>query len=146
MTPLFFRHRARRRGGVNFPAGPDGKTAEIYEPPYLFTGTPRPKIGLAPSAVPYDTQFNVILAKVPTLTLPDIAKVTLVRPGSPTHWFDSDQRFISLSFASQGSNTLKVTSPLNGNIAPPGYYMLFVITDDGVPSKATWIKLATSLT
>ena len=30
----------------------------------------------------------------------------------------------------------------NGNIAPPGYYMLFLLDSAGVPSKARFIQLS----
>jgi len=35
-----------------------------------------------------------------------------------------------------------VTAPPNGNIAPPGYYMLFALTSAGVPSVATFVHLS----
>ena len=69
----------------------------------------------------------------------DIASVALIRPGTPTHAFDMDQRFVGLSFTA-GSGVLNVTAPPNGNIAPPGYYMLFVLNSAGVPSVARFVK------
>lgn len=120
--------------------GIDGESAEIFRPPYLYTGTPTPKIGYAPRRVGYNTQFNVTLAKGP-LTTADIDKVTLIRPASVTHWLDQDQHFLSLSVTVQTPDTMRVTSPANANLAPPGYYMLFVVTDAGVPSVASWIQL-----
>jgi hypothetical protein len=36
---------------------------------------------------------------------------------------------------------LTLTAPPNGNIAPPGYYMLFVVNSAGVPSVAAFVKL-----
>jgi Domain of unknown function (DUF1929) len=33
-----------------------------------------------------------------------------------------------------GVGVLTVTAPPNGNIAPPGYYMLFLVNNSGVPS------------
>ena len=71
----------------------------------------------------------------------DITKIAFLRPTLVTHGFDSDQRFLSLEFTVQPPDTLVVTSPLNANYAPPEYYMLFVVTNDGVPSKASWIEL-----
>ena len=41
-----------------------------------------------------------------------------------------------------GAGTLTLTSPPNGTIAPPGYYMLFLLDSAGVPSKAQFIKLS----
>src|SRR5262249_61026862 len=36
---------------------------------------------------------------------------------------------------------LPFTSPPNGNIAPPGYYMLFLLDSTGVPSIAQFTQL-----
>ena len=124
-------------GGVKLGPGvsPDAETAEIYEPPYLHTGNRRPVISSAPSSVQYGCQF--LVSASPTA---DIARVTLVRPGSPSHWFDSDQRFIDLGQPTVVSGKLLVDAPTNANLAPPGYYMLFVIDNLGVPSVAKWIR------
>ena len=51
---------------------------------------------------------------------------------------------MGLSFTA-GSGLLNVTAPPNGNIAPPGYYMLFVLNTAGVPSVARFVKLSTSV-
>ena len=40
---------------------------------------------------------------------------------------------------------LNVTAPPNGNIAPPGYYMLFILNAAGVPSVARFVQLSTSI-
>ena len=40
-----------------------------------------------------------------------------------------------------GSGSLTVTAPPNSNIAPPGYYMLFLINNNGVPSVASFVLL-----
>ena len=36
---------------------------------------------------------------------------------------------------------MTVTAPPNGNIAPPGYYMLFILNNSGVPSVASFVQL-----
>ena len=51
-----------------------------------------------------------------------------------------DQRFVGLSFTAN-SGALIVTAPPNGNIAPPGYYMLFLVDSSGVPSVARFVQL-----
>ena len=58
-----------------------------------------------------------------------------MRPGSSTHAFDMDQRLVGMNFTA-GSGTLTVTAPPNAKIAPPGYYMLFLLNGAGVPSVA----------
>jgi hypothetical protein len=32
--------------------------------------------------------------------------------------------------------------PQNRNLAPPGWYMLFLVDNNGVPSVARWIQVA----
>jgi hypothetical protein len=79
-------------------------------------------------------------------------KVVLVRPGSVTHAVDFEQRVERLQIQAQtnlgpcqpgGWTRFSVTvgTPLNGNDAPPGYYMMFALTDGGVPSVAAFVKL-----
>ena len=71
----------------------------------------------------------------------DIASVVLVRPGAPTHAFDMEQRLVGLSYT-VGLGLLNVTAPPNSNIAPPGYYMLFIVNTAGVPSVASFVQLS----
>src|SRR5438132_9192321 len=74
-----------------------------------------------------------------------ISSVVLIRPGSATHASDMEQRLIGLCGATSpctvSNNTLSLTTPPNGSIAPPGYYMLFLLDSAGVPSKASFIQL-----
>jgi Domain of unknown function (DUF1929)/PKD domain len=65
----------------------------------------------------------------------------LMRNGAVTHAFDMDQRYVGLSFTA-GAGVLNVTGPPNGNIAPPGYYMLFILNSAGVPSVATIVQVS----
>jgi len=48
-----------------------------------------------------------------------------------------------LSFTT-GSGRLTVSEPPNSNIAPPGYYMLFLVNKAGTPSIASWVKVSGS--
>jgi hypothetical protein len=117
---------------------------EIYSPAYLFNtdGTPalRPTIASVPlDAIGYGATFAV---STPDAT--DISSVVLVRPGTPTHAFDMDQRLVGLSFT-PGAGLLNVTAPPTGNIAPPGYYMLFVLNGAGVPSVARFVRIGGGL-
>ena len=130
--------------GGNPQRGNYERRLEIYSPAYLFNGdgsaAARPAItGLTPDTVGYGASFQV-----QTPNAADIASVVLVRPGTPTHAFDMDQRLVGLSFTA-GSGLLNVTAPPNGNIAPPGYYMLFVLNSAGVPSVARFVKVSASV-
>ena len=114
---------------------------EVYSPAYLFnadnTPAQRPTITDVPAgAIGYGSSFQV-----QTPDAASIGSVVLIRPGTPTHAFDMDQRMVRLSFTT-GTGTLDVVAPPNGNIAPPGYYMLFVLNSAGVPSVARFVRLA----
>jgi len=82
----------------------------------------RPTIGAnAPGGITYGAPFSV-----PTPDAANIASVVLMKPGSVTHSFDMDQRYVGLTFTA-GSGSLTVTGPPNSNVAPPAYYMLFLV-------------------
>ena len=113
---------------------------EIYSPAYLFnsdgTAATRPTVtGLSSGEVPFGSTFQVF-----TPNAASISSVVLIRPGAATHAFDMDQRLVKMNFTA-GASVLDVTAPPNGNIAPPGYYMLFVLNSAGVPSIASWVHL-----
>jgi hypothetical protein len=113
---------------------------EVYSPPYLFTSTgaraARPSIAGAPSTVGYGAAFSV---QTPNAT--DVASAVLIRPGSSTHAYDFDQRVVGLTFIRE-NGTLTVTAPPNPGVAPPGYYMLFLLNSAGVPSIARFVQLS----
>ena len=113
---------------------------EIYSPAYLFnadgSAATRPSITGAPSAaIGYGSAFQL-----QTPDAANISSVVLMRPGAPTHAFDMEQRLVGLSFTA-GSGVLNVTAPPNSNIAPPGYYMLFLLNNASVPSVAQFVEL-----
>lgn len=112
----------------------DQKSYQMYSPSYLFKG-PRPTITSAPTSVQYGgTAF------VQTPDAAGIASVSLVRTGSVTHSFDQNARGMQLPFT-RTSDGISVQLPANGNTAPPGYYMLFIVDGNGVPSVAAMTRL-----
>jgi len=114
-----------------------GPNAQIFSPPYLFAGT-RPTIASAPTSAGYgQTVF------VGTPDAASITKVTLLREASVTHTNSMSQSFQSLSFTTT-STGLNVTMPANANIAPPGYYLLFILNSSGVPSVANIVQMSTT--
>jgi len=124
-------------GGGRFNSGTaptDQLSAEIFAPPYLFKG-PRPAITSAPAQLSYGQAFNVSTPSAGT-----IAKVALIAPANVTHTINMNQRYLPLTFTASGGN-LSVTAPANSNLAPPGYYMLFIVDTNGVPSIARFVKL-----
>src|SRR5205814_6882658 len=115
-----------------------GASAEIYSPPYLFKGA-RPTITSAPTNVTYGQSFFV-----GTPDPASIANVTLIALSSVTHGFNMGQRINRPAF-SQASGGLNVTAPSNANTTPPGYYMLFILNGNGVPSVAKILRIDATL-
>src|SRR4029077_20677272 len=105
-------------------------SAEIFSPPYLFNG-PRPTITSAPRSIGSGQTFFVGTPDAATIT-----QVTWIRLGAVTHTFNQEQRISFLGF-SQATGGLNVTAPPSANLAPPGFYMLFLVNDSGVPSVAS---------
>jgi hypothetical protein len=113
--------------------GSSNDTAEIYEPPYLFKG-PRPSIASAPQSVTYGDTFTI-------QTSTDATKAVLMAPAAVTHANDMSQRNVPLAATAGPPGTLTVSAPTAPALAPPTYYMLFVLNDQGVPSVAKFIRL-----
>ena len=120
--------------GADFGNVPDEKNAEFYSPPYLFKGA-RPTITQAPSQLQYGANFFV-----GTPDAANITKAVLIRTGAVTHFFDQNERYIPLAFQ-QTTGGLTVTAPANAYLAPPGYYMLFLVNSNGVPAIAPFVQL-----
>ena len=110
-------------------------TAELYSPPYLFNGA-RPTIASAPSSVGYGQAFNISTPNGASIT-----RVALVKPGGATHTLGQDQRYVDLTISGSTSGQVSVTAPPDGNHAPPGWYMLFILNAAGVPSVASWVDV-----
>ncbi|MCM3846415.1 kelch motif-containing protein [Pseudonocardia sp. DR1-2] len=119
----------------NTKPAPFEQRLEIYTPPYLFHG-PQPVIAAAPEEAGLGTTM--------TVTSPDAARVTqarLIRPSAVTHATDVDQRSVRLDIARGPDGSLRLAVPAEPTLVPPGWYMLFLVDDAGVPSVASWVHL-----
>ena len=112
---------------------------EIFSPPYLFRGA-RPKIAGLSSTPRYGKRFTITTAGPAS----KIDTVTLVRNTSITHLTDGDQRVVELKVLSRSGNRLTVAMAPNGNVVPPGPYMLFVnakSSKGSIPSVAQQVMI-----
>jgi hypothetical protein len=121
----------------------------IYEPPYLFDG-PRPVLNAIDGEAnhlegsfnhtgqwEYGTEHTISYS-----TSVPISSAVLIRPAAVTHSSDPNQREVDLTITQNtGSGTLKVGLTSNSNLAPPGYYMVFLVNSKGVPSVAQWVHV-----
>jgi hypothetical protein len=116
------------------PSGGREMRIEIYTPDYLERNTPRPTAS-GPAQMTYGGTYAVR-----TTQASPIRSAVLVRPMAVTHSSDSNQRLVDLPFT-RTTTGLSVTVPNEPNLAPPGWYMLFVVDDTGVPSVADFVHV-----
>ncbi len=120
----------------------------IYEPPYLFKGA-RPSLELIDGEAnaleggvtktkqwEYGTEHTLGYSS----TSP-IASAVLIRPAAVTHSSDPNQREVELPIEKNEAGQLTVSLTPNANIAPPGYYMVFLVNSKGVPSVSQWVHV-----
>ena len=113
--------------------------AEIYYPPYLFAAggarAARPAIATAPAWIDIGKTYTLDVTGAAS-----ISRVTLVKTGSMSHSFNFDQRFLELTFKATG-NRVAIQAPTRAADATPGYYLLFVFNEAGVPSVAKIVRM-----
>ncbi|MFI5861665.1 galactose oxidase-like domain-containing protein [Streptomyces sp. NPDC051546] len=120
--------------GDNPGNGTYNNNVSIYTPPYLFKGA-RPQITsvIDNQWVYGDTQRITVNRAV--------AKAELIRPAAVTHSSDPNQRFVDLPLTVVNGTTVDLNVTSNPNLAPPGWYMLFAVDANGIPSIAQWVHL-----
>jgi Domain of unknown function (DUF1929)/Bacterial Ig domain len=112
-------------------------SAQLYSPPYLFKGT-RPTITTAPDSAQYGGAFTISSPEAPT-----ISSVALIGVGSVTHGTDMNQTYAELPFT-KSTGQLSVSVPQDAKQISPGYYMLFLVDANGVPSVAKILKITST--
>jgi hypothetical protein len=118
---------------------------EIYYPPYLYlqdgsgNPAPRPTVVSAPSSLTNGQTFQLTVGATDT-----ISAINLIRTGTMTHNFNSEQRLIPVQFTQNGTT---ITATLNAppQLMPPGYYLLFAINASGVPAVAPILSVSQPL-
>ncbi|KAG9131439.1 hypothetical protein Leryth_021109 [Lithospermum erythrorhizon] len=132
---------------------PTDLSLEEFKPPYMDSVYDhlRPSIlsieGLAVSNVAsYGQKFsiNFMLPFGQSMDQGGEVRIAMMAPSFTTHSFAMNQRLLELEIIDVQLIVLamKVTvyAPPTVNLAPPGYYMLFVV-HEGIPGKAVWIKM-----
>ena len=122
--------RVLAAGGDFQPSG------EIYSPAYLFNGQ-RPAIVFAPPTITYGSTFAVQF----TGTTSTHSAVLMGLP-AVTHSNNMTQRYVLLGTVSSPGGTVVIPAPSSGKIAPPGFYMLFVVDSNGVPSISRVVRVS----
>lgn len=131
-------------------AYPTELSLEAFSPPYLAAEYShlRPSIlsmeGVADNLITYGQDFAISFGLG---LFQDVGKctVTMLAPSFTTHSFAMNQRLLVLHIENVqqlSAFAFKVTlrAPPNANVAPPGYYLLFVV-HQGVPCHSVWIRI-----
>ncbi|KXZ50034.1 hypothetical protein GPECTOR_18g186 [Gonium pectorale] len=123
---------------------------EVFRPPCWFNLTAKPNIGqMDPSTydeydqvhvMKYDEPFR--LSYTMFFASDAVTSAVLVAPSSTTHSTNMNQRVVGLRIESQDvdGRTLVLRGPPTINIAPPGWYMLFLLNGE-VYGQAEWVRL-----
>ncbi|MFT3664257.1 PA14 domain-containing protein [Piscinibacter sp.] len=126
-------------GGGGAPGPQNNLNYELYFPPYLFAPggqlAARPVIDAAPTVMDIGRTYTVDVSGAGPA-----ARVVLIKHGSVTHSWNMEQRYVELTFAASG-NRLAVQAPTHAADAPPGFYMMFVLDANGVPSVAKTVRI-----
>ena len=123
-------------GSIMVGGDPSSFQHERYFPGYF--SAPRPEITNAPASANYGAAFDV---DTPQAGI--ISEVVLMRAGAVTHGFNMSQRAIECTILGPTGGGISVEAPHDANHAPPGWYLLFVLDVNRVPSEGRWIRLTT---
>ena len=111
----------------------------LYTPPYLFWGD-RPAISVnSPFDIGWMTTGATFMLSRDNAV--PIERMTMVKLSSSTHQWDMEQRFIELDIQQITESEITVDAPSSTCYATPGYYMIFAISDEGVPSIASYVAV-----
>jgi len=116
------------KGGVSA----QSKSFLVFSPPYLSRGT-RPAITTSPTEVTYGGTYDMGVTAGAGRT---VTRITVTTAPSATHSTDLNQRYLSLPLTN-GS----ITFPTQSTIMPPGWYRIWAVDDDNVPSVAQWVHI-----
>ncbi|MEM9410729.1 MAG: galactose oxidase-like domain-containing protein, partial [Planctomycetota bacterium] len=108
---------------------------EIWNPYYLYS-TARPVINSMVSSANYGQQVSMSYSS----SVP-VSHVVIHRTGEQTHSFSYNQISERIALDSNGGGNLTFSIPSNSNVLPPCYYMVFLMSNDGVPSVAKWLQI-----
>lgn len=116
-------------------------TIEVFTPPYLEGEQLRPVYELLDSKnhMLYGKSFTIKVKDLPSMNKEKL-KACLICPSAVTHNNNMSQRYVGLKIKNISGDNLEVEAPPDSNIAPPGYYMLFLV-HEGVPSEAKFVQI-----
>ncbi|KAK8589391.1 hypothetical protein V6N13_088241 [Hibiscus sabdariffa] len=126
---------------------PTDLSMESFSPPYLAPEYDqiRPRILSVDEKIGYGGKLFSPTFQVQVYLTANALSVRIVAPSFATHSLSMNQRMVSLKIIgvtglSPFMYGLTVAGPSTAAIAPPGYYLLFVVHAH-VPSQGMWVKI-----
>ncbi|KAK7337864.1 hypothetical protein VNO77_18452 [Canavalia gladiata] len=130
--------------GVEYPTD---LSLEAFSPPYLAPelDSVRPTIRFITNSMLGYRVFSYVTFTVPDYTSASQVSVRILAPSFTTHSYGMNQRMVVLKLfgvTNVNGETYYATvmGPSTAEIAPPGYYLLFVV-HAGVPSSGLWVQV-----
>lgn len=124
---------------------PTDLTLEAFSPSYVNALRPKIVAPFSQSKITYGQTVHVRFTVPPGRIDASSVMVTMVAPSFTTHSFSMNQRLLVLSggnLVTVAGNTheIPVAAPGSVNLAPSGYYLLFVC-HQGIPSEGIWVQI-----
>ncbi|XP_027356986.1 aldehyde oxidase GLOX-like [Abrus precatorius] len=121
---------------------------EAFSPSYLEAGFSdvRPRIVApeSPTKLKYAQALKIRFEVTATLAR-DSVTATMLAPPFTTHSFSMNQRVLvlepkNLNDVGESTHEVEVTAPSSAILAPPGFYLLFVVHQE-IPSQGVWVQI-----
>lgn len=124
---------------------PSELRVEKFSPPYLAPGLAKYRLKIAEETsdkeLVYGGEFNLEVESTEEGMIDqNEIKVTMYSPPFTTHGYSTNQRLLILKIKEVQNGKITVVAPPNGKLAPPGYYLVFVVHHQ-VPSRGMWVKI-----
>ncbi|KAL9604640.1 MAG: hypothetical protein Q9219_000360 [cf. Caloplaca sp. 3 TL-2023] len=114
---------------------PEEYRVEVFEPPYVLSGLPRPSYTITNKDWVYGDQITITVTAGNTADM----RASLMGAVSSTHGNSMGQRTIFPAISCAG-NTCTITAPPDNKVCPPGWFQLFIL-DGKTPSMSTWVRI-----
>lgn len=114
---------------------PEEYRVEVFEPPYVLSGLPKPAYTITNQDWAYGAQVAITVTAGNTANM----RASLMGAVSSTHGNSMGQRTIFPAISCAG-NTCTITAPPDNKICPPGWFQLFIL-DGPTPSMSTWVRI-----
>lgn len=125
-------------GGLCGTCSTNHTNVEILTPPYLLnadgSAATRPTITSAPTEAQLGTSISVSATS-------GMQAFALMRLSSATHSVNNEQRRVPVSFTVGTAGEYLLTIPSDPGVVVPGYYMLFALNAQGVPSVSRTLRI-----